>query len=814
MDPKHPASHGEEPAGPGSGPERTAQIVAGDFLLTVNPVDGSEIEPCPPGRRPISPRRVRDAEGGDEHSATQPPLLEREEECERITRLLSRGRSVRVTGSPGTGRTALLGAAARACAEIAPDGVIRLSGHRRTPGELQYELYAAVHNAPGYRPGGTELLGVLREIGAVVVLDDIEFGGAALDELLDSTPECAFLLSAAPETPAPASDARLEEIPLTGLSRTACLELLEHHAQRPLTEAEADWAADLWFETEGLPLRFVQAAAVLRHRDDPGVPTLAEGTAPARALAASLSDSSREALRLSAAIGGELPAAEVLAAVTGHPAASDAPADLLDRGLITAVGTRHRLAAGVAGQLAEADPGDGATDTDWALSTAQHYTRWLGEAGAAGPARAADEAEVLLAVVAAAQRGGHEEAVVDLARTATPLLAAGLRWGAWERLLRSGQECARSAGAVAQQAYFHHELGVLAICQEQLDRSRAELEASIALRGVLADSGGAHTGRRALALVDDLTRPQAPPPGSEDHTRPTPVATAAAPPPPAPYEDAPLPEPAGAAAEAPTEILTARRDLFDTNVSKSPGLRGMALAGTRRNAVAAGAGAVLLAVLGTVVTLGLAGSDGEKTSDDRITIPTPTESDSGLGETAEPSDSSTKAPTESTTPSETEEETAPETESVPPTTSESTTPSEAPPATDQNPPEADRTSTRPSVPESSGGSSQTGGNTAATGSTSNGGTGDQEGTDGNTGGAAEGNDDGTSDGAAGGASDGTSDGTGGEDDGASEGTNSTGETNAAGSSASGTPSPEPDETVTSSPSVSGSPTASSSPPVV
>jgi len=34
---------------------RTVQLVAGDFLLTVNPVDGSEIEVCPPGERPDRP---------------------------------------------------------------------------------------------------------------------------------------------------------------------------------------------------------------------------------------------------------------------------------------------------------------------------------------------------------------------------------------------------------------------------------------------------------------------------------------------------------------------------------------------------------------------------------------------------------------------------------------------------------------------------------------------------------------------------------------------------------------------------------------
>ena len=36
---------------------RTVRLVSGDFLLTVNPVDGSEIEPCPPGERPERPAK-------------------------------------------------------------------------------------------------------------------------------------------------------------------------------------------------------------------------------------------------------------------------------------------------------------------------------------------------------------------------------------------------------------------------------------------------------------------------------------------------------------------------------------------------------------------------------------------------------------------------------------------------------------------------------------------------------------------------------------------------------------------------------------
>ncbi|KIF79740.1 hypothetical protein QR77_28520, partial [Streptomyces sp. 150FB] len=53
-------------------PVRTVQLVSGDFLLTVNPVDGSEIEPCPPGRSTAKPARRSPADRADLRRAGRP----------------------------------------------------------------------------------------------------------------------------------------------------------------------------------------------------------------------------------------------------------------------------------------------------------------------------------------------------------------------------------------------------------------------------------------------------------------------------------------------------------------------------------------------------------------------------------------------------------------------------------------------------------------------------------------------------------------------------------------------------------------------
>ncbi|MEU3527268.1 ATP-binding protein [Streptomyces sp. NPDC038707] len=640
-------------------PARMERLVCGDLQLTVNPVDGSEIEPCPPAERPGRPAKRTAAERAEAALAARPPapaepsapaVRERQEERERLARLLARGRSVRLTGPAGSGRTALLDAVAEDCRDLAPDGVVRLSGFRRTPGDLLHGLFHVVHDAPGYRPDPDELLGLVREIGAVVVVDDLEFGGTALDELLDATPECAFLFGATPDVPAPSAEADVEEVFLGALDRAAGLAILERTAGRPLTEEEVNWAGDLWFESEGLPLRFVQAGALLRQRDqlratagavdeygvfedvrrpadlpvEPGeevpLPSLGEAAAPAPLLASRLSPSARAALRFAVALGGELPHAAQLPALVGDTHADAALGELAGCGLVSPVGSRYRLAAGVRAQLEAAGYADDAAGH--ALTAARHYAWWAGHPSVT-PDRVCAEADAVLAALAAvvpraaSSAGDEEGGAVRLARTAAPAFAAGLHWSAWERALRSGAEAARLSGEVAEQAYFHHELGILALCSGQFGRARAELEASSGLRGALADRRGAVAGRRALALLADRAgeapgrsvpsasapsalMPSAPVPGEEE-----PAEVRQDEPAPAPYGPPggtqltrqltqPVPQPVTPPAPGPATRPGAR----------GGGLRRLA----RRNLVAAGAGALLAAVLGTVVTLGMTSS--------------------------------------------------------------------------------------------------------------------------------------------------------------------------------------------------------------
>ncbi|MFJ6213047.1 ATP-binding protein [Streptomyces sp. NPDC092296] len=522
----------------------TGEIVAGRYLLTVGGPDGSEARLCPPDRLP-EPRR---AAAADRPAAPgrRAALRERAAEVERLRGLLAQGRSIRVTGIAGSGRSALLDAVAAASAGVAPDGVIRLTGYRRTPADLLQDLYAATHRDPGHRPDRDRLRELLAAVGAVVVVDDLEFGGAALDELLDSAPECAFLITTLPDVEpgiaASGTGGRLVESPLGGLSRDVCLELLADLAGRPLDDTERVWAVDLWFESEGLPLRFVQAGAVLRHRDaaadalavareeqqhlfggadgglgEPGVdpavreealrralplPSVAESAAPAARLSTGLSDPARAVLRLAVALGGECPTAPHLPALLDVGQGEAALAELVECGLVVPAGAHHRLAQDVRAPLAAQWRGE-----EPLTGIAQHFAWWVGHSSVT-PGQVAAEAEVLIAAMFADREAGRHSAVALLARAAAPAFALGLRWGAWEQTLRLGLEAARAVGAVADEAWFRHELGVLALAMGAEDQARAEFDASLALRGALGAARGGGATRRMLALLAGNATPE------------------------------------------------------------------------------------------------------------------------------------------------------------------------------------------------------------------------------------------------------------------------------------------------------------------
>ncbi|MFI9270374.1 ATP-binding protein [Kitasatospora sp. NPDC052896] len=617
---------------------RAGQLVSGRYLVTVGGPDGSDVQLCPPEHWPAPQRRQPNAQrpgarpgnraavgplalGAD---AADLPLLDREAEVAQLLGMLAEGRSIRLVGEQGSGRSALLAAVAEGAGELAPDGVVQLCGHRRTADDLLQDLFAATHRAPGFRPDRDQLRTLLAPVGAIVLIDELGSDGAELEELLAAAPECAFLVSvAAGSGGVLPTGSRLEDYLVGGLSRAACLALTARLAGRVLDEAERSWAVDLWFESEGLPLRFVQAAALLRQRDlavdalvaaeedrrgvfggagegeddedgpaDPAVreaelratlplPSVAESAAPAIQLAQGLGEPAQAVLRLALAFGGECPTAPHLPALIEVDQGESALRELADRGLAEPIGGHHRLTAGATELLTagwaerEAPDGTSATPAAATAGAARHFSWWVGH-GSVSTEQIAAEAEVVIGALHADRAAGRTGAMLRLARSAAPAFALALRWGAWQEVLELGLAVAREDGQSRDEAWFQHELGVLRVVQGRREEARAALEAATALRGALGEARGVAATRRLLNLLADEERPPAAP-------------------------EAGLP-----ASRRPVIRALAERSLQSAKVPVRV-LRGW----SRQHLLAAGAGLLAIGVLGTAVGIAaVAGTGG------------------------------------------------------------------------------------------------------------------------------------------------------------------------------------------------------------
>ena len=192
-----------------------------------------------------------------------------------------------------------------------------------------------------------------------------------------------------------------------------------------------------------------------------------------------------------------------------------------------------------------------------------------------------------------------------LARTAAPAFAAGLHWGAWERALRSGQEAARTGRRGRGTGLFPPRAG----------HPRALRRAA---RPGPRRAGGLHRpARRPRRQARHGRGPPGPGPGrrplGRHAARPASAPTAGEEVPDARHEESASPPggvPAAFAAARSRPRRPPRPSVTHSGDARRrrrrgprPGRRSV-VNGTRRNLVAAGAGALLAAVLGTVVTLG------------------------------------------------------------------------------------------------------------------------------------------------------------------------------------------------------------------
>jgi hypothetical protein len=441
---------------------------------------------------------------GQATPATGAPLVGRGELLDRLAGLAHPGWAVELRAACGFGKSSLLAALAARLAVSTAAPAVHLRVGAQPPDDILDQLVGALFTAhQPFRPTPQQRSGLLGNVRAVVVLDDVTLEPQQLAEVAAALPQCLVLLG----NEQPVLDAGGVSVALQGLAEPAGLQLLARDLGRPLGPGEADDAARLCAAVRGQPLRLRHAAALAATGQHTlrGLADRAERDPAAldRLSVHALADTERRVLAVLALAAGAVLPGELVEVISGVDDLASQLDKLRRHGLVEQdhdrFGLPRCLGAGYRKLLvANLDIG----------AAARSLTSWLAQrdpssADALGAASAAVQLVGRLA-----ERGDWPE-LARLAEVTARVLTLAGRWELCWQVLQQGLHAAQQLGDLAAQARFAHDLGSMALCNDQLQQAEELLHHALALREQLGDHQGAALTRHNLEL---LTPPDHPPP--------------------------------------------------------------------------------------------------------------------------------------------------------------------------------------------------------------------------------------------------------------------------------------------------------------
>ena len=377
-------------------------------------------------------------------------LLDRAAESEAALKTLPELAPVEFYGQSGIGKTALL----RHLAYNTPDGhfpdgmVYRDQvGSQPAADLLQFLFDSFYESGRDYKPREAELLNLLRDKRALVLLDDVDMPRAEIERTMNAAPECAFLLSSA--------ERRIfgegRALRLQGLPDPESTQLLERELGRLLAPDEQVAAQAICALLEGHPLHIAQAAAAAQERNLP-LGELAEKMQAAKAKGqnpADLlnqwtvgegSDDEKRVMAAMAALDGAPARAETLAALSGVSGLEATLENLTRRKIVETRADGYRL-AGPLQAIVQKD-----WDlTEWRDRALAYLTAWAEEQWL-DHRRVEESSAALLSVFNWALRNGRRDEAKRLGKALDGALILSGRWEAWGQVLQQVGEAAAAVG--------------------------------------------------------------------------------------------------------------------------------------------------------------------------------------------------------------------------------------------------------------------------------------------------------------------------------------------------------------------------------
>ena len=429
-------------------------------------------------------------------------LLDRAAESEAALQTLPELAPVEFYGQSGIGKTALLRHLAYNTPDgHFPDGMIYRDQVGRQPAAdlLQFLFDSFYESERDYKPREAELLNLLRDKRALVLLDDVDLPRAEIERALNAAPECAFLLSS--EERHIFGEGRA--LRLQGLPDPEATQLLERELGRLLAPGEQVPAQAICALLQGHPLHIAQAAAAAQERNLP-LGELAEKMQAAKAkgqnpadllnqlMIDSDSDDEKRAIAAMAALDGAPARAETLAALSGISDFEATLEKLTRRKIVETRVDGYQLTGPLQAIMQK-----GWDLTEWRDNALAYLTAWA-EEQRRDHRRLEESSAALLSVFNWALLNGRWDEAKRLGKALDVALTLSGRWEAWGQVLRQVGEGAAAVGDEEMAAWVLHQQGSRALCLGDDEAARRYLTEAMERRAAMGDHAAASITRHNL----------------------------------------------------------------------------------------------------------------------------------------------------------------------------------------------------------------------------------------------------------------------------------------------------------------------------
>lgn len=433
-----------------------------------------------------------------------PNLLSRTSEIETIKDALTHSMPISLFGENGIGKTSLL----RYISHLTEtkefkDGVVYLIANGEERSDLLQQIFDVFFtSSQNQKPTDAQLRENLKDIQALIILDDLTLTREDTAFLLDAVPNSTFIFASIERS----LWGEGQPIGLDGLGESDALQLFEHELGRAINEDEKESAVQICKILLYHPLRILQTASMVRE-DSISIQQAFEALTKTRSqspvLEASLNKSSetqKKILSLLAVAGGFVLTREHLQRLAGSLNFDADMKPLLAQGFVSAEGASFSLSGEAVESLVRMWDLSG-----WEDALIGHFSNWLQTA----------PQDMLVEQVASTlfyliQRAGEKKQwkhVVTIGRRLEQIYALKKKWEGWFKILNLLRMAASALKDKFLEGWVTHQLGSRAMCMEFDSQAGELLNQALKIRRSIGDRSGLQVTQHNLNVLANLPVP-------------------------------------------------------------------------------------------------------------------------------------------------------------------------------------------------------------------------------------------------------------------------------------------------------------------